>query len=124
MRLPPEARSIVLSRTSRILYICKQPRERGVLTQPPRGTLVGCTSLTEAWHAARPLYQPHTMVDAQADDGVGQMLSSPRYCAPALWTARETEGRRVIRRSTASIEKHNKSTETHPVSIYDTRGKE
>jgi len=107
----------VLSRKRRLLYICKERRERGVLNQPPTGIFVVCTSRTEAWHVARPLCQPHTMVDAQADGGAGQTLSSPRYSTRALWTARETGGRRVFRRSTAPLENHIKNTETHPVSI-------
>jgi len=113
----------VLSRKRRRLYICKERRERGVLNQPPTGIFVVCTSCTEAWHVARPLCQPHTMVDAQADGGAGQTLSSPRYSTGALWTARETGGRRVFRRSTAPLENHIKNTETPGVHLLRTHGK-
>jgi len=107
----------VLRGKRRLLYICKERRERGVLNQPPTGIFVVCSSLTEAWHIAGPLCQPHTLVDAQADGGAGQTLSSPRYSTSAMWTAKETGGRRVFRRSTAPLEKHIRNTETHLVSI-------
>jgi len=93
-----------LSTMRRFLDICKERRGRSGLKQPPTGILVVCTSRTEAWRAARPLCQLHTMVDAQAGGGAGQTLSSPRYSTRSLRTARKTGGRRVFMRSTAPLQ--------------------